>query len=214
MPCACRARRPTTQALNGFTFPIFRHGSSNVPMHAGTPVPCLPPDGPIPASELFLHTTRCTARRADPDFRSVKFPRGLVYSRDDARRIRSHRGRRAERARAFAGAPRRAPAPRFPIILDRPAHLAGRYLDAERGAGVARARADALTAPARDRQRAPVHADPAPVTGRWGAERSLRQAAGSPREADRDAAANGCAGPARLEPGHPLLACGPDVRDP
>src|SRR3989442_15137929 len=103
----------------------------------------------------------------------------LVYSQDNARGIGSHRRSRKARTGAPTGAPWGSPAPRLPAVLDRPAGLADRDLDAERGAGVARAGADPVAAPARDRQRPAVHAGPVPVTDPRRAERPVRQTAGS-----------------------------------
>src|SRR2546422_1379107 len=139
--------------------------------------------------------------------------RRLVYSRDNARGIGSHRESRRARTGAPTDAPWRPPTPRLPPVLDRPAGLADRDLDAERGAGVARAGADPVSAPARNRQRASVHAGPAPVTDRWRAERPLRQAAGSALWPDGHEAAGARAGPPRLERLHPVLARGSPRHD-
>src|SRR3989442_15659559 len=104
----------------------------------------------------------------------------LVYSQDNARGIGSHRRSRKARTGAPTGAPWGSPAPRLPAVLDRPAGLADRDLDAERGAGVARGGADPGSPPSRNRQRALVPAGPAPVTHRGAAGLALPPAAGFP----------------------------------
>src|SRR3989442_3744487 len=113
----------------------------------------------------------------------------LVYSQDNARGIGSHRRSRKARTGAPTGAPWGSPAPRLPAVLDRPAGLADRDLDAERGAGVARAGADPVFAPAWNRQRASVHAGPAPFTDPSRAVGPLRPQPGSRPLAERPGAA-------------------------
>ena len=156
--------------------------------------------------------------RAAPDSRpGSTAPRPPTRARPRGRaRCRARRGRPSADEReawhSIANGPSRRAArprpPRFPPVLVRAARLPHRHVDAERGAIVARARADELPVPARPDRRAPVRPHPPLLVPVRGDQRSGAQAAAAPRHADRAHAAGLHAGRPGLERPRAVLARG------